>query len=280
MSVATPAHGIGAHVPRTGRTAAGPARHAGSRRQAIRRARRPPSASASPPPGASETYRGTGCANAPSTTSRRALPIAIGCERSPQANGAEQDAETRTQFHTEQYVFARIHRADPRFEDGTPEPDRARTRRGIHHQTGAECAARRETGQHPPRVPALAPASARRVRRPRATPPRPEPTARDAPLDGAFRRRLPPPLPENARSAEIVGEPDRRDLTGPFDIIGDVYGCREELVAVCRSSATASSATTPPAAPATTSSRRRAAPQASSATWSTPTPTAPVCWRW
>ena len=222
----------------------------------------------------------TGCANAPSTTSRRALPIAIGCERSPQANGAEQDAETRTQSHTEQYVFARIHRADPRFEDGTPEPDRARTRRGIHRQTGAECAARRETGQQPPRVPALAPASARRVRRPRTTPPRPDPTARDAPLDGAFRRRLPPPLPENARSAEIVGEPDRRDLTGPFDIIGDVHGCREELVAVCRSSATASSATTPPAAPATTSSRRRAAPQASSATWSTPTPTAPVCWRW
>ena len=149
------------------------------------------------------TCRGTGCANAPSTTSRRALPIAIGCERSPQANGAEQDAETRTQSHTEQYVFARIRRADPRLEDGTPEPDRGRTRRSIHHRTGAECAARRETGQHPPRVPALAPASARRVRRPRTTPPRPDPTARDAPLDEAFRRRLPLPLPRE--------RPQRRD---------------------------------------------------------------------
>ncbi|MER6669731.1 AAA family ATPase, partial [Amycolatopsis japonica] len=32
--------------------------------------------------------------------------------------------------------------------------------------------------------------------------------------------------------AEIVVEPlrnDRRDLTGPFDVIGDVHGCREEL---------------------------------------------------
>ncbi|QFU86236.1 polynucleotide kinase-phosphatase [Amycolatopsis sp. YIM 10] len=37
---------------------------------------------------------------------------------------------------------------------------------------------------------------------------------------------------EEVEAAEIVVEPlmnDRRDLTGPFDVIGDVHGCREEL---------------------------------------------------
>jgi polynucleotide kinase-phosphatase len=37
---------------------------------------------------------------------------------------------------------------------------------------------------------------------------------------------------QEVAEAEIVVEPllnDRRDLTGPFDVIGDVHGCREEL---------------------------------------------------
>jgi len=37
---------------------------------------------------------------------------------------------------------------------------------------------------------------------------------------------------DEVAAAEIVVEPlrnDRRDLTGPFDVIGDVHGCREEL---------------------------------------------------
>ncbi|WP_020670396.1 polynucleotide kinase-phosphatase [Amycolatopsis nigrescens] len=38
---------------------------------------------------------------------------------------------------------------------------------------------------------------------------------------------------QEVAEAEIVVEPllnDRRELTGPFDVIGDVHGCREELV--------------------------------------------------
>ncbi|MCY4634794.1 MAG: AAA family ATPase [Acidobacteria bacterium] len=41
--------------------------------------------------------------------------------------------------------------------------------------------------------------------------------------------------PEDARGAEIVREPlacDRRNLAGPFDVIGDVHACREELEAL------------------------------------------------
>jgi protein phosphatase len=50
-----------------------------------------------------------------------------------------------------------------------------------------------------------------------------------------FRRRYRLRSPEDARTAEIVREPlscDRRDLAGPFDVIGDVHGCREELEAL------------------------------------------------
>ncbi len=50
-----------------------------------------------------------------------------------------------------------------------------------------------------------------------------------------FRRRYRLRSPENARNAEIVREPldcDRRNLTGPFDIIGDVHACSEELEAL------------------------------------------------
>ncbi|ASO18425.1 polynucleotide kinase-phosphatase [Actinoalloteichus hoggarensis] len=41
--------------------------------------------------------------------------------------------------------------------------------------------------------------------------------------------------PEEVADAEIVLEPlrnDRRDETGPFDVIGDVHGCRSELTAL------------------------------------------------
>ncbi|HEY8470777.1 MAG TPA: polynucleotide kinase-phosphatase [Longimicrobiales bacterium] len=42
---------------------------------------------------------------------------------------------------------------------------------------------------------------------------------------------------EEVEAAEIVRQPlwtDRRDLSGPFDIIGDVHGCLDELVALLR----------------------------------------------
>ena len=48
-----------------------------------------------------------------------------------------------------------------------------------------------------------------------------------------YRRRYRLRSPEDAREAEIVREPlgcDRRGLTGPFDLIGDVHGCCNELV--------------------------------------------------
>ena len=48
-----------------------------------------------------------------------------------------------------------------------------------------------------------------------------------------YRRRYRLRSPEDARNAEVVREPlacDRRKLTGPFDVIGDVHGCRNELV--------------------------------------------------
>ena len=50
-----------------------------------------------------------------------------------------------------------------------------------------------------------------------------------------FRRRYRIRSPEDARGAEIVREPlpcDRRNLTVPFDVIGDVHACREELEAL------------------------------------------------
>ena len=50
-----------------------------------------------------------------------------------------------------------------------------------------------------------------------------------------FRRRYRLRSAEDARNAEVVREPlscDRRDLAGPFDVIGDVHGCREELEAL------------------------------------------------
>lgn len=47
-----------------------------------------------------------------------------------------------------------------------------------------------------------------------------------------FRRRYRLRSPADARDAELVRVPldcDRRDLSGPFDIIGDVHACRKEL---------------------------------------------------
>ena len=53
---------------------------------------------------------------------------------------------------------------------------------------------------------------------------------------------------EEVEAATIVREPllnDRRDQHGPFDVIGDVHGCRSELEALLdRARATPSSATT------------------------------------
>jgi len=43
--------------------------------------------------------------------------------------------------------------------------------------------------------------------------------------------------PDDAAAATIVREPlwnDRRHEHGPFDIIGDVHGCYDELVALLR----------------------------------------------
>ena len=50
-----------------------------------------------------------------------------------------------------------------------------------------------------------------------------------------FRRRYRLRTPDDVAAAEIVREPlscDRRTLGGPFDIIGDVHGCHEELQAL------------------------------------------------
>ncbi len=47
-----------------------------------------------------------------------------------------------------------------------------------------------------------------------------------------FRRRYRLRSPEDAAGAEVVREPldcDRRDLAGPFDIVGDVHACRGDL---------------------------------------------------
>ena len=52
-----------------------------------------------------------------------------------------------------------------------------------------------------------------------------------------YRRRPRIRTPEEARAAEVTREPlatDHRHRTGPFDIIGDVHGCREELEALLR----------------------------------------------
>ncbi|HEX7035908.1 MAG TPA: AAA family ATPase, partial [Pseudomonadales bacterium] len=52
---------------------------------------------------------------------------------------------------------------------------------------------------------------------------------------------------EEVEAAEIVRQPlwnDRRDLGGPFDIIGDVHGCLDELVALLRKLGYAVEATT------------------------------------
>lgn len=50
-----------------------------------------------------------------------------------------------------------------------------------------------------------------------------------------FRRVFVLKSPEQVEDATIEREPlwtDRRELTGPFDIIGDIHGCRDELVAL------------------------------------------------
>ena len=83
--------------------------------------------------------------------------------------------------------------------------------------------------------------------------------------------------------AHIVREPllnDMRDETGPFDVIGDVHGCRAELETLLAELGYRSPATSRPRR------RRRTTPTAarrcSSATWSTADPTPRACcgWRW
>ena len=69
-----------------------------------------------------------------------------------------------------------------------------------------------------------------------------------------------------------------RDLTGPFDIIGDVHGCRAELETLLAELGYAWSATTP--AGRSTPRTPRAAPRCSSATWSTAARTPRACCAW
>ena len=66
---------------------------------------------------------------------------------------------------------------------------------------------------------------------------------------------------------------DLRDLTGPFDIIGDVHGCRAELETLLLGSARRWTATT--RAGRSTPRTRTAVPRSSSATWSTAARTRP-----
>ena len=50
-----------------------------------------------------------------------------------------------------------------------------------------------------------------------------------------FRRRFRLRTPEEAAGAEVLRKPlpcDRRDLTGTFDVIGDVHGCEAEMIAL------------------------------------------------
>ena len=69
---------------------------------------------------------------------------------------------------------------------------------------------------------------------------------------------------------------DKRELTGPFDIIGDVHGCRSELETLLRTLGW----TLDPTGPAPTTPR--GGPRCSSATWSTAdrTPRACCAWSW
>ena len=66
--------------------------------------------------------------------------------------------------------------------------------------------------------------------------------------------------------------------TGPFDVIGDVHGCRAELEALLGELGYALAATT--RAGRSTPSPRRAGGPSSSATWSTAARTPPACCGW
>ena len=88
----------------------------------------------------------------------------------------------------------------------------------------------------------------------------------------ASRRSRPP------RSSRETPLNDLRELTGPFDIIGDVHGCRVRAGDPARpSSATADR---DDAAARSTPPTRRAARPSSSATWSTAARTRPACCAW
>ncbi|GDY31653.1 hypothetical protein GTS_32860 [Gandjariella thermophila] len=86
---------------------------------------------------------------------------------------------------------------------------------------------------------------------------------------------------EEVDAARIVREKlrnDHRHETGPFDVIGDVHGCRAELESLLTRLGTGSSATAR-GAPSTPSTRTGARP-CSSATWWTAAPTRRACCGW
>ena len=71
---------------------------------------------------------------------------------------------------------------------------------------------------------------------------------------------------------------DKRDVTGPFDIIGDVHGCRAELETLLTTLGYALVRDEPGGR--STPCTRRAVPRCSSATWSTAARTRPACCAW
>ncbi len=82
-------------------------------------------------------------------------------------------------------------------------------------------------------------------------------------------------------AASIVRTPlrtDRTDLTGPFDVIGDVHGCRAELEELME--ALGYALVRDGDGPPSTRCRRPGAARCSSATSSTAAPTAPGCCAW
>ena len=90
--------------------------------------------------------------------------------------------------------------------------------------------------------------------------------------------------PAQVEAAVVVRErllTDYRDRTGPFDVIGDVHGCRTELEALLAKLGYLVTRDAVRRGPSTRS-RRTAGRRCSSATWSTGDRTRPGCsgWSW
>ena len=87
---------------------------------------------------------------------------------------------------------------------------------------------------------------------------------------------------EQVDAVEVVREPlwcDRRAETGPFDIIGDVHGCMDELAALLDALGYETDAVTPtrrPTLPASTATPRAGAP----CSWATSSTVARATWTW